>query len=103
MSKQQSALAAAAKQALVDDYGYTTAETRRFLPSGKTKFFTDILPQLESYLEGTRRIITGRSIRKLRDAKLAEPLHKRPVEHLPNVKKRRSRKLEESRRTEVRP
>jgi hypothetical protein len=30
MSKQQPALAAAAKQALVDDYGYTTAETRRF-------------------------------------------------------------------------
>ena len=96
MSKQQPALAAA-KQALVDDYGYTTAETRRFLPSGKTKFFTDILPQLESYLEGTRRIVIGRSIRKLRDAKLAEPSRKRSVEYLPNVRKRRSRKLEEAR------
>jgi len=89
MSKQLPALAAA-NQALVDDYSYTTAETRRFLPAGKTKFFMEILPQLESYLEGTRRIITGRSIRKYRDAKLAEPARKRPVECLPNVRKRRT-------------
>jgi hypothetical protein len=88
MSKQLPALSAAtAKQILVDDYGYTTAETRRFLPSGKTKFFMEILPQLESYLEGTRRIVTGRSIRTYRDGKIAEPPRKRPVEFLPNVKK----------------
>ena len=90
-------MAASNPQILVDDFAYTTEQTRRFLPSGKTKFFTEILPQLESYLEGTRRIITGRSIRKLRDAKLAEPSRKRSVEYLPNVRKRRSRKLEEAR------
>jgi hypothetical protein len=63
---------------LVDDFGYTTKETRRFLPVGKTKFFTEILPQLDSYLEGTRRIIIGRSIRAYRERKLAEPRQKRP-------------------------
>jgi hypothetical protein len=75
---------------LVDDFAYTTEQTRRFLPSGKTKFFTEILPQLESYLEGTRRIITGRSIRTYRESKIAaEQFRPTPKNH---HEKRRSRK-----------
>jgi hypothetical protein len=83
-------MAASNPQILVDDFAYTTEQTRRFLPSGKTKFFTEILPQLESYLEGTRRIITGRSIRNYRDGKIAaEQSRVRPKN--PH-EKRRSRK-----------
>jgi hypothetical protein len=75
-----------------DERGFTTKQTRQILAAGKTRFFEDILPELESYLEGTRRIVTGRSIRAYRERKLAEPQRKRSIEHLPNVKKRRSRK-----------
>ena len=75
-----------------DERGFTTKQTRQILAAGKTRFFEDILPELESYLEGTRRIVTGRSIRAYRERRLAEPPRKRPVEHLPNnMKKRRSR------------
>jgi hypothetical protein len=74
-----------------DKRGFTTQQTRQILAVGKTRFFEEILPQLESYLEGTRRIVTGRSILAYRERKLAEPPRKRSVEHLPNVKKRRSR------------
>ena len=83
-------MAAPSPQILVDDFAYTTEQTRRFLPSGKTKFFTEILPQLESYLEGTRRIITGRSIRTYREGKIAaEQSRPRPKNH---HEKRGSRK-----------
>jgi hypothetical protein len=97
MIKRQDRLAAGAAalssndQVPFDERGFTTKQTRQILAAGKTRFFEDILPELESYLEGTRRIVTGRSIRAYRESRLAEPPRKRPVEHLPNVKKRRSR------------
>jgi hypothetical protein len=72
-----------------DERGFTTTHTRQILAAGKTRFFEDILPELESYLEGTRRIVTGRSIRAYRERRLAEPPRKRSIDHLPKVKKRR--------------
>jgi hypothetical protein len=90
-----------------EDRDFTTAQTQQILSCGKTTFFLKILPELERdgyvYWEGSRRKINGRGILAYRERKRAEPPRKRPVEHLPNVKKRRSRKLEESRRTEARP
>ena len=59
--------------------GFTTQETRRILVVGKTKFFEEVLPELESYLEGTRRVVTGRSIIAYRERRLAEPRQSRPT------------------------
>jgi hypothetical protein len=71
-----------------DERGFTTQQTRQILGAGKTRFFEHILPELESYLEGTRRIVTGRSIRAYRERRLAEPPVKRAT-HKP-TKQRRS-------------
>ena len=73
-----------------DERGFSVAQTRQILAVGKTRFFEHILPDLESYLEGTRRIVTGRSIRAYRERRLAEPPTKR-VTNKP-TKQRRSRK-----------
>jgi hypothetical protein len=73
-----------------DERGFTIAQTRQILAVGKTRFFEHVLPDLESYLEGTRRIVTGRSIRAYRERRLAEPPVKR-VTYKP-IKQRRSRK-----------
>src|SRR6516165_3395735 len=73
-----------------DERGFTIAQTRQILGVGKTRFFEHILPDLQSYLEGTRRIVTGRSIRAYRERRLAEPPVKR-VTYKP-TKQRRSRK-----------
>jgi hypothetical protein len=62
-----------------DECGFTTQQARQILAAGKTRFFEEILPELESYLEGTRRIITGRSIRAYRERKIAEPRQKLPT------------------------
>lgn len=78
-----------------EERDFTTAQVQQLLAVGKTTLFTTILPQLETYFEGTRRKITGRSIRAYRDRKLAEPRQKRPTEQLRKPKtrneKRRSR------------
>src|SRR6516164_24048 len=76
-----------------DERGFTTQQTRQILGAGMTRFFEHILPELESYLEGTRRIVTGRSIRAYRERRLAEPRASRPMPQNPYEKrKRRSRK-----------
>jgi len=59
-----------------DECGFTTLQTRQLLAVGKTRFFEEVLPELESYLEGTRRVVTGRSIRAYRERRLAEPYQK---------------------------
>ena len=55
-----------------EDCDYTVEQTKRILAVGATTFFRKILPELESYLQGNRRIITGRSILAYRKRKLAE-------------------------------
>src|SRR5262249_48379396 len=102
MTKRQDQFAARAAplisnhQIPFDGRGSTAKQTRQILAAGKTRFFENILPELESYLEGTRRIVTGRSIRAYRERRLAEPQQKRPTPHVGNPKnhheKRRSRK-----------
>ena len=73
-----------------DERGFTIQQTRQILGVGKTRFFEHILPELESYLEGVRRIVTGRSIRAYRERRLAETPVKRAT-YKP-TKQRRSRK-----------
>ena len=82
-----------------EERGFTTRQTRQILAAGKTRFFEEILPELESYLEGTRRIITGRSILAYRNRKLAEAPQKSAVGsrgtkqlHKSRSEKRRRRK-----------
>jgi hypothetical protein len=72
-----------------DERGFTIQQTRQILAVGKTRFFEHILPELQSYLEGTRRIVMGRSIRAYRERRLAEPPAKRAT-YKP-TKKRRNR------------
>jgi hypothetical protein len=57
-----------------EDCNFTAEETQRILAVGTTTLFDKLLRnrELESYLEGTRRIITGRSILAYRERKLAE-------------------------------
>ena len=90
MSKQQQDQfnTASNDQVPFDERGFTTQQTRQILGAGKTRFFEHILPELQSYLEGTRRIVTGRSIRAYRERRLAEPPAKRAT-YKP-TKKRRS-------------
>jgi hypothetical protein len=45
---------------------FNTAQLREIFSCGKTTLFTDILPHLEVYYEGTRLKATGRSILELR-------------------------------------
>jgi hypothetical protein len=61
---------------------FTTSQTMQILAVGKTKFFEGVLPQLESYLDGSKRKITGRSIQKYRERRLAEPRKRNPADHL---------------------
>lgn len=70
-----------------EDCDYTTAETQRILGVRKTTLFDKLLRngELESYLAGTSRKITGRSIREYRERKLAEA-RARPTEHLRKAK-----------------
>jgi len=74
MSSEQHELIAAptAGAAAFEDCDYTVEQTKRILAVGATTFFAKVLPELESYLQGTRRIITGRSILDYRKRKLAE-------------------------------
>jgi hypothetical protein len=50
--------------AAFEDCDYTVEQTKRILAVGATTFFAKVLPELESYLRGTRRIITGQPFRK---------------------------------------
>jgi hypothetical protein len=82
-----------------EDCDYTVEQTKRILAVGATKFFKEVLPELENYLQGTRRIITGRSIKAYRERKLAEAPQKSAVGsrgskqlHESRNEKRRNRK-----------
>jgi hypothetical protein len=68
-----------------EDCNYTVQQTMQILAVRKTKFFSDVLPELESYLEGSRRIITGRSILAYRENKLAHSTNE------PELRRRRRR------------
>jgi hypothetical protein len=72
MSEQQEPIAAPTAGVRFEDCDYTVAQTKRILAAGATTFFETVLPELESYLRGNRRIITGRSILAYRNRKLAE-------------------------------
>ena len=86
--QQQDQFNTSNNQVPFDERGFSIQETRQILGVGKTRFFEHILPELQSYLEGTRRIVTGRSIRAYRERRLAEPPAKRAT-YKP-TKKRRS-------------
>jgi len=106
MSDQQEPIAAPTAGAAArisrlrfEDCDYTAEQTQRILAVGPTKFFTKVLPELESYLQGNRRIITDRSILAYRTRKLAEAPQKSAVGsrgtkqlHKSRSEKRRSRK-----------
>jgi hypothetical protein len=50
----------------------STAEACVLLGCGKTTLFEHLLPELDSYLEGSKRMITVESIEKLIARRLAE-------------------------------
>jgi hypothetical protein len=77
---------ATARSLAFEDCDYGTAQLLQIFDCGKTTLFTEILPQLETYYEGTRVKATGRSVKAYRERKLAEPRQKRPTEHLENQK-----------------
>ena len=57
-----------------EDCDYTTTETQQLLACKTTTLFDELIRtgELESYVRGSRRIITGRSILAYRERKLAE-------------------------------
>jgi hypothetical protein len=59
-----------------EDCDYSVRETLRILAARPTTFWGKILPELESYLDGNRRKITGSSIQAYRNRKLAEASQK---------------------------
>jgi hypothetical protein len=62
---------------------FTVRQTRQILGgTGKTRFFQDILPQLQSFLDGNKLLITGESIQRYRERRLSEPRRRRPTEQL---------------------
>jgi hypothetical protein len=86
MSEQQELTAAPSAGAAApiakirfEDCDYTPEQTQRILAVGHSTFFAKVLPELESYLQGSRRLITGRSILAYRKRKLAETLQKSAV------------------------
>jgi hypothetical protein len=82
-----------------EDCDYSVRETLRILAARPTNFWANILPKLDSYLDGNRRKITGESIQRYRANKLAEASQKSAVGfrgskqlHKSRNEKRRSRK-----------
>jgi hypothetical protein len=73
-----------------EDCSFTTAETLRILGCSKTFLFDGLLRngELESYLDGTRRKITGSSIEAYRRRKLQER-QRRSMPQLENRKTKR--------------
>ena len=73
-----------------EDCSFTTAETLRILGCSKTFLFDELLRngELESYLDGTRRKITGSSIKAYRERKLQER-QRRSMPQLENRKTKR--------------
>jgi hypothetical protein len=65
-----------------EDCDYGTPQLLQIFSCGKTTLFTEILPQLETYYEGTRVKATGRSVKAYRERKLAEPRQKRSTPQL---------------------
>jgi hypothetical protein len=49
-----------------------TTQACILLGCGKTRLFENILPELDSYLEGSKRMITVESIEKLIERRLAQ-------------------------------
>ena len=67
-----------------EECSFTTTETLRILGCSKTFLFDELLRngELQSYLDGTRRKITGSSIKAYRERKLAERQSRpRPKNH----------------------
>jgi hypothetical protein len=54
-----------------DERLFTSRQAREILCEGKTKFFQESLPQLDFFLDGNKHKITGRSIRELKERRLA--------------------------------
>ena len=69
-----SALTSISTKIRFEDCDFTTAETQQLLACGTTTLFYELIRtgELESYVRGARRIITGRSILAYRERKLAE-------------------------------
>jgi len=61
---------------------FTSTQTRQILQDGKTKFFTQDLPELEAFLDGNKLKITGRSILALIRKRLAAGRQPRPIRQL---------------------
>jgi hypothetical protein len=97
--------AALAAKIRFEDCDYTTEQTQRILAVGTTTFFTRVLPELESYLQGNRRIITGRSILAYRERKLGEPrqMSATGIQGSERLRKSRSRNEERRRTAELWP
>ena len=57
---------------------FTSKQTQQLLAVGKTTFFK-ILPELEAFLDGNKLKITGRSILKYQERRLAKPRLPRPL------------------------
>jgi hypothetical protein len=67
-----------------DERLFTSRQAREILCEGKTKFFEESLPQLDFFLDGNKHKITGRSIRELKERRMAAGRVRRPT---PQVRK----------------
>jgi hypothetical protein len=61
---------------------FSSKQTQLILNVGKTKFFTEVLPELHAYLDGNKLQITGQSILDYQERRLAEPRQPRPMPQL---------------------
>ena len=52
---------------------FTSKQTQQLLAVGKTTFFNKVLPELEAFLDGNKLKITGHSILRYQERRLAEP------------------------------
>jgi hypothetical protein len=69
-----------------DERWFTTRQAREILQDGKTKFFTKVLPQLKSFLDGNKLKISGRSIREYQEGRLEQGRQVRPMPQLRKAK-----------------
>jgi len=65
---------------------FTSKQAMEILGDGKTKFFAQDLPHLDAFLDGNKLKITGSSIQRLIEKRLAEPRRRRPTDQLHKAK-----------------
>jgi hypothetical protein len=60
-----------------EERDFTAKQAREILAVGKTRFFQEVLPRLESTFEGARLIISGRSIKAYREFRYSQARQRR--------------------------